>query len=1388
MENQSQSPILPPIEKTNSKHQPFHHRQHITVPNATFPQCDSAVGPSTSRNKVSVPTMFHHSVDATQHNSSVLSVQTEDTLVENVQYSTASRNYYSKQHTLRSAIDLDSPRDPNFSLQASVQPFEAFLHHQHTLQTSASHQPFLDRTLHSTNAEVNTAFDHHQKAFKRKNRAVDWILNQKEQDIHKVRTELYEQLQVQHAISNDGINTATVPTIAGHRGLVLQPGILSNEHWGDSLQQDKPSHHTRLYFQNIRGLQTSRKNSQDKWFQILEYAHQHSFDIFGLVETCTNTSRHRIRHLLDGTTRKVFHQANLCWATNDFVTDTNYRPGGTVVATVQSWVGRILQPLHDPHSMGRWSGNVYKLGADRRLFLFTAYRVCKQSPELGLISSYRQQVLKLQQRMPFESNLCPRKYFIQDFIAYVQSLSIKPNDFIIIMIDANEKLGEDIQGISMMMEKLGLVDTFTRHHQRPCILSTHHTSTNKRIDFMFSTANVLPHIESCGYLPFYDNVDTDHRGLFLELKPSFIDGQARIVKPPSRLVGRTTCKKELAKYKEYLLARFTESNILDRAEQFYQKAKAGTFEADDVTGLNLLDNEVTKYMLQAEKETCSAKPSFPWSPSMHQAALVIQYWTLRYRNRNKDYNISEQLQKIYDKLSDQQQQAIDTTTSSVRYNLHRAKIDKQLLQLEAVTKRRSARITRIEQEADFRETDPSFEAQRFAMIDETHHLFRYLEKLYGKKRSIGITGIEIPLRDKQGNLTDDPALADTWLRIHDPDEIVRHLIRRNIQHFGQAQGTAFTVSPIVDSLGFQGTGSDAEQLILNSIIPTEIHKSAPIGAQYILEKLADGNCLPDICDDISIESFWKGFQTWDEQTSTSPSGRHLGHYKALLMADGQDKLYRPDEDGHQVKENPSPTIQAVYFYIALAATLSGNTLQRWCNSSTMMIEKIPGQPRIHKLRVIHIFEADFNLMLKLLWSRRLVWQAHKHNCLNEAQAGSRPDHRCIDVVVRKTMNYTYAALTRTPLITIDNDAKACYDRIPCNLAMLVSRYFGMTQDACQFLATTLQQMKYRIRTAAGDSEAWYAHSDDTPIHGTGQGSCASPCLWLLISSVLMDCHDKLAQGMTQHDVPPDEPFRVTKVEGFVDDVSMFINPDYMESRLLSWLEEIEKLINTAEKDLEIWNMLLDASGGKLELAKCFWYLLCWYFNRNGDPVPLSLEQIREFFKKQIEVVDKDTNRLITLDQKDVSDAHRTLGAFKSVTGNESEQYDVLLHKSNHLAMITRTGQLSRFQARRAFSSIYIPSMTYSLVSCNLSKSDLHTIQSKAIQAFLPAMGYERTFPHAVVFASRQLGGLNLGDLYTECGIAKTTTILTHVRAQSGLGRIIRINLNWLQLHAGLSTP
>jgi hypothetical protein len=216
----------------------------------------------------------------------------------------------------------------------------------------------------------------------------------------------------------------------------------------------------------------------------------------------------------------------------------------------------------------------------------------------------------------------------------------------------------------------------------------------------------------------------------------------------------------------------------------------------------------------------------------------------------------------------------------------------------------------------------------------------------------------------------------------------------------------------------------------------------------ILQKLSDGNNIDNIPDVITFEELYSAMNKWNERTTTSPSGPYLGHYKILQRL--------PVYEENIPNINISMKIFNVYYQVISIATKLGRTLSRWCNVTTCMIEKIKGSTKVDKLRVIHLYEADYNIIQKNIWARKTIWKAHNSDRLHEGRAGSRPNQRAIDVVIKKEMKYEHTKLTRTNMGSIGNDAKSCFDRILCNLAMLVSRY-----HVCRTIFVKHKQQHYK---------------------------------------------------------------------------------------------------------------------------------------------------------------------------------------------------------------------------------------------------------------------------------------------------------------------------------------
>ena len=159
------------------------------------------------------------------------------------------------------------------------------------------------------------------------------------------------------------------------------------------------------------------------------------------------------------------------------------------------------------------------------------------------------------------------------------------------------------------------------------------------------------------------------------------------------------------------------------------------------------------------------------------------------------------------------------------------------------------------------------------------------------------------------------------------------------------------------------------------------------------------------------------FRKWTESTSTSPSGRHLGHYKALLsLGPEQEPPIKPLADA----------IIQLQLQLSNVALTYGHVYDRWKNIVLVMIERKPGLFLLEKLRTIDLFEADYNWLLGLVLELCMVYSAEEQHQLLDSQWGARPGRSTEQLYLYKTMSYEISRLTRTPLGTLDKDAKACY--------------------------------------------------------------------------------------------------------------------------------------------------------------------------------------------------------------------------------------------------------------------------------------------------------------------------------------------------------------------------
>ena len=94
-----------------------------------------------------------------------------------------------------------------------------------------------------------------------------------------------------------------------------------------------------------------------------------------------------------------------------------------------------------------------------------------------------------------------------------------------------------------------------------------------------------------------------------------------------------------------------------------------------------------------------------------------------------------------------------------------------------------------------------------------------------------------------------------------------------------------------------------------------------------------------------------------------------------------------------------------------------------------MIQKVK-QPYVNKLRILQLYEADFNTTMKLMRGKRLMGHSEKHGLNGNQLYGSRKGKSTYEALITVRVIHDMARTQRNYLVSIFNDLKGCYEAGP----------------------------------------------------------------------------------------------------------------------------------------------------------------------------------------------------------------------------------------------------------------------------------------------------------------------------------------------------------------------
>ena len=730
---------------------------------------------------------------------------------------------------------------------------------------------------------------------------------------------LIQTMNINQTLIESNQKTATTQ----HR----QKSNTSNHAFGDNIDIDPRG--CRILLQNINGL-------QDKAHHIGNRANELNISIIGLVETNTDWSWKNNQSNTSTILRKYFTRTTFAYSHSAIGFNSSFQPGGTLTIAGNKWGTRAI-PSSDPHSMGRWSKITIPGRFDTNISIFSVYRVCDQTfATSGVKTAFRQQYIMAADRQLAINE--PRQLVLDDLSRAITECTSMDHG-IIILIDANESIIKHNSKFANWISSMSLVDPLTMQHgsknQPPSV-----DTGSARIDFILVSTNLHPYVTASGILPKYHFTDSDHRAQFIDIDlDKFLKGVPIDKISHSQRGIKSDNPKAVAKYQRLLEQALNTSNI-ERDLQYltdYQE-KHGQLTPALIELAKQIDNTLTTMKLNAEAQ-CRNIRKTPWSPQLAALKSLVYYWN-SWRRQGQSRTDGTAYRT---RLCPHMPQHPAPSMAFIRNALKDAQ--KQFKQ--ALLNADDLRSTHLQELAQmYANTGRASESNMIAQIRRRETIKQIYRRCNSALR-----------RPHHRPLTHVIATSPGGSRhtIIDQSNLEDALNNRNRNHFSQADGTPFTAFPLVTTFGPHGTNAATESLLkgTHSIKRDDISEAT----QTILQNLPLPN-VPQIDSKMYDAEIIRALQVWREETSTSPTGDHLGHDKALLRMTKRTD----DTDDNGINR----LAQRIFHCRTQLLNLSiQNTIvfDRWLSVINTMIEKDPGNPRLERLRIIHIISADFNMIM-----------------------------------------------------------------------------------------------------------------------------------------------------------------------------------------------------------------------------------------------------------------------------------------------------------------------------------------------------------------------------------------------------------------------------------------
>ena len=1031
---------------------------------------------------------------------------------------------------------------------------------------------------------------------------------------------------------------------------------------------------------------------------------------------------------------------------------SEYRPGGVMTWTHGIHSGRVEKRESDKY--GRWSNITMLRRNNQKIAFISGYKVCKGTKLDGTgIASQQFRAMQKDKRVAKNQ----RKEFDEDLKQYI-GYHYQSGQEVCLAMDANT--WTTAEEMNTFLVDTGMVNVYDILYP-----NKDHPRTFFRgkgcIDGFFITPGLQPMILRMGYAPFYAMGPYDHRFAYLDFdRKTLFTHKVDVTRSAGRGLSLTN-RKMITRYIATLKKLIAKSKLKEKIEKAVKRLSETDSKSHEhkhyIGQLQKYKIVINELMLAAERKSLKKYPQYhKWSIVFKTQGTIMRYWNKRLDMSKEGDHEGASLKK-----PPKYNPAITTTHD------------------EVTTQHAAQTIEWIKVKDSSGELYRNYMEELTEYVSETRNtttkgarkMLYHQEEMKARHKKQGYQ-----MKDKRTGMLSEilfPQPNDinptAHMKVKDEKHIETILLRRNAGKLIEANISPFSTGSLAKLLDENGRCDVSTSLINGTFDYERIDAMEDIKhkeeLKMILKALKkkegpDGSPLPTVASTITKEDFQGMFKVKSAETSCGPSGLSMPHWKAAAEDDLLSEIH-------------SMLITAPFQY--------GFSYEAWEVSLHCMLlkDKLPYWLR---LRIIQLFEADFNVALNLIFGRRQMYFRDKYGLNTEATYGGRKHKSCHQALTRIQYTAEHSRLTRIPIALVDVDAAGCFDRIVGLLNSLIGQSNGLTQATASCQAEVLHKMKHYVKTKRGVSHNYIQRSETLLLEGNGQGNAGSVPGWHGHNELLCEVYSALIEGCEIQN--PDRTIDFIQwLLSFVDDNKMLTSYPHNVTH--------ETIMGRCKKSLQLWEILLNITGGALELKKCLLTILVYSFEKSfqkvqgwqykpGYPHILNNSQILG----ECKVYREEEAAEVTIKRQEASKGTRLLGVRAAADGNFKDEYKYRLDQSRKLAGRLQNAPGDHRDAWMIYFCRYKPAIGYCLPITTFTDIECDTIQSPFYQALLPKLGFNRHTAQVILFGPRRYGGMQMMDMKVEQLAKHVHNLITHIRRNDRVGKTIRACLDTYQVIIG----